>query len=83
MEMEQMTAVLAAKIAARTARVLNLPWGSQVTVTRLWRFWPLARRWRVVSRVPAELAETTIIVNEGTLSAVPQRVRHSRAFGVA
>jgi mRNA-degrading endonuclease toxin of MazEF toxin-antitoxin module len=39
-----------------------MPWSDDVRVSRLWRFWPFARRWRVVSRVAAEFAETTIVV---------------------
>jgi hypothetical protein len=77
----RMNADEAADIAGATARRLNLPWSNDVRVSRLWRLWPFARRWRVVSRVPAELAETTILVNEATRLGQPVRVRHSRAFG--
>ena len=71
----------ATRIAAATAARLNMPWGPDVRVTRLWRLWPFARRWRVVSRVPGELAETTIVVNERTHAGIPVRVRHSRELG--
>ena len=76
-----MTADEAARIAAATARRLNMPWSDRVRVTRLWRLWPLPRHWRVVSRVPEALAETVIVVNEATKVGVPVRVEHSRAFG--
>ena len=76
-----MTPADAARIAAATAARLNMPWGPDVRVTRLWRLWPFARRWRVVSRVPAELAETTIVVNERTREGAPVRVRHARDLG--
>lgn len=76
-----MTAEEAADIAEATARRLNMPWSDDVRVSRLWRFWPFARRWRVVSRAPAEFAETTIVVNESTRAGEPVRVKHSRAFG--
>ena len=73
-----MTSEEAASIAGRTARRLNMPWNAEnVVATRLWRLWPLPRNWRVVSRVPSELAETTIIVEEATGRAFPKRVRHS------
>jgi len=75
-----MTPQEAAEIAGRTARRLNMPWSDeQVVATRLFRLWPLARNWRVVSRVPSELAETTIIVEERSGRAFPRRVRHSRS----
>jgi hypothetical protein len=68
-----------AEIAGTTARKLNMPWNPDLVVSKpLFRLWPLPRRWRVVSRVPTELAETTIIVEEGTGRAFPQRVRHTR-----
>ena len=76
-----MNADEAADIAEATARRLNMPWSDDVRVRRLWRIWPFARRWRVVSRVPAELAETTIVVNEATRVGKPVRVKHARAFG--
>ena len=76
-----MTPQQAAEIAGRTARRLNMPWsGERVVATRLFRLWPLPRRWRVVSRVPSEIAETTILVEEGTGRAFPRRVRHSRSL---
>jgi hypothetical protein len=77
-----MTAGEAASIAGRTAKGLNLPWGPDVTVTRLLRLWPFARSWRVVSRVPLEFAETTMLVNEATRTAVPRGVRYSRKLGI-
>ena len=36
---------------------------------------------RVVSRAPAELSQTTIVVNERTREAFPERVRVARRFG--
>jgi len=77
-----MTADEAAQIAGLKARKLGMPWGADVVVTRLWRLWPLPRMWRVVSRVPAELSETTIMVNEKTREAFPRRVRVAQRFGV-
>jgi hypothetical protein len=73
-----MTADEAARIAGAKARQLNMPWSPDVRVTRLWRLWLLPRMWRVVSRVPSELAETTIEVNERSREAFPRRVRHTR-----
>ena len=78
-----MTTEEAARIAGAKARELNLPWGPDVRTTRLWRLWPLPRMWRVVSRVPTELAETTIDVNERSRQAFPRRVRYARANGPA
>src|SRR4030095_1781136 len=70
-----MTPQKPAEIAGRAARRLNMPWSdADVVATRLLRLWPLARRWRVVSRVPNEMAETTILVEERSGRAVPQRV---------
>lgn len=75
-----MTPKEAAEIAGRAARRLNMPWSDEHAVaTRLFRLWPLPRNWRVVSRVPSEAAETTIIVEERSGRAFPRRVRHSRA----
>ena len=72
----------AVTIAGRAARRLNMPWSDDSAIaTRLWRLWPFARKWRVVSRVPRELAETTILVEEGTRRAYPQRVRHAVSLG--
>lgn len=76
-----MTADEAARIAARKARELNAPWGPDVEVTRLWRLWPLPRMWRVVCRVPEELSETTLLVNERSREAFPRRVRVARRLG--
>jgi hypothetical protein len=76
-----MTPREAAEIAGRAARRPNLPWNDEhVVATRLLRLWPLPRNWRVVSRVPSELAETTILVEERGGRAFPRRVRHSRAL---
>jgi hypothetical protein len=75
-----MTADDAARIAGVKARQLNLPWGPDVRATRR-RLWPLPGTWRVVSRVPGELAETTIVVNERSGEALPRGVRYSRSFG--
>jgi hypothetical protein len=76
-----MTPQKAAEIAGRAARRLNMPWSdADVVATRLLRLWPLARRWRVVSRVPSEMAETTILVEERSGRAFPQRVRHARSL---
>jgi len=76
-----MTSQEAAEIAGRTARRLNMPWNDEhVVAKRLFRLWPLPRDWRVVSRVPREIAETTIIVEERTGRAFPRRVRHSRSL---
>ena len=42
-----------------------MPWNAEhVVATRLWRLWPRPRGWRVVSRVPSELAETPLLVEE-------------------
>ena len=75
-----MTAEEAIEIAARKARQLNMPWGPGAVATRR-GFWPLPRNWRVVCRVPAELSETTIIVDERKREAFPQTVRVERRFG--
>lgn len=70
-----MTPQQAAEIAGGAARRLNMPWSAEhVVATRLFRLWPLPRYWRVVSRVPGEVAETTILVEErgaGVSSARP------------
>jgi hypothetical protein len=76
-----LTAEEAANIAGRKARELNMPWGPEVTVTRLWRLWPFPRMWRVVSRQPAEFSETTIVVNAQSREAFPRRVHVARRFG--
>ena len=69
----------AATIAGHTARRLNMPWNDeQVVATRLFRLWPFPRNWRVVSQVPIDLAETTMIVEERSGRAIPRRVRHCR-----
>ena len=78
--MARITADEVVAIAARTARKLNLPWGPDVRVTRP-LLWPIGDAWRVVSRVPEELAETTLLVHERTRTAEPRRVRHRREFG--
>jgi hypothetical protein len=76
-----MTPQEAADIAGRAARRLNMPWSDEhVVATRLFRLWPFPRNWRVVSRVPSEIAETTIIVEERSGRAFPRRVRHSRSL---
>jgi hypothetical protein len=70
-----------AEIAGRAARRLNIPWNdTNVVATRLFRLWSFARKWRVVSRVPSEMAETTILVEEPSGRAFPQRVRHARSL---
>jgi len=68
-----MTEREAIDIAARKARQLNMPWGPDVVATRL-GFWPLPRNWRVVCRAPAELSETTILVNDRSGDAFPHQV---------
>ena len=74
-----MTADEAAAIAARAAHRQNLPWDERTAVaTRLLRWWPFPGSWRVVSRVPDEFAETTMIVAERTGQAFPRHVRYSR-----
>ncbi len=76
-----MTPQRAAELAGRAARRLNMPWSdADVVAMRLFRLWPLARKWRVVSRVPSEMAETTIVVDERSGRAFPQRVRHARSL---
>jgi hypothetical protein len=75
------TADEAIEIASRKARQLNMPWGPDGEVTRLWRLWPLPRMWRVVSRVPRELSQTVMLVNERSREAFPRRVRVARRFG--
>ena len=77
-----MTAEDAVAIAAKKARQLGMPWGPDATATPLWRLWPLPRLWRVVSRVPGELSETTVMVNERTREAFPRQVRVAHRFGV-
>lgn len=72
-----MTAEEAIEIAARKARQLNMPWGPGAVATRL-GFWPFPRNWRVVCRVPAELSETTMIVNDRNWEAFPDKVRVAR-----
>ena len=58
-----------------------MPWNDEhVVATRLFRLWPFPRNWRVVSRVPSELAETTMFVEELTCSA-STRVIALQAFG--
>ena len=78
--MARITADEVVEIAARTARTLNLPWGPDTRVTPP-LLWPLGRAWRVVSRVPEELAETTVLVDERSRTAAPRRVRYRREFG--
>jgi hypothetical protein len=51
--------------SGRDRRPRRLPWSdTDVVATRLFRLWPFPRNWRVVSRLSAELAETTMIVEE-------------------
>jgi hypothetical protein len=75
-----MTADEAARIAGEKAKELNIPWGPDVRAKRI-RIWPFPGSWRVVSRVPEELAESTILVSERTRNALPVKVLHSRKFG--
>jgi hypothetical protein len=76
-----MTADEAAAIAARAAHRLNVPWDERTAVAkRLLPWWPFPGSWRVVSRVPEEFAETTMIVAERTGQAFPRRVRYSRTL---
>jgi hypothetical protein len=68
-------------IAERKARALNMPWGHDVEVKRLWRLWPFPRMWRVTSVIPSELSQTIIHVNERTKQAFPRQVRVAHRFG--
>ena len=71
------------QVAAETAKRLNLPWNPASVVAKPpVRIWLFPRRWRVTSRVPEELAETILFVDERTGRGFPLRVRHRRPFGV-
>jgi len=69
----------AIRLAEAEARRLGFPWDARtVRVTRR-RVWPFPATWRVVSRVDAPLAVTTMLVSERRAAAVPIKVIYPAA----
>ena len=70
-----MTTAEIIECARGKAAELHWPWSEEhVAASRLLRLWPGPRFWKVVSRIPQEGAQVTVIVNASSREAWPRCV---------